>query len=216
MSTGLPIANDDGTRLVHVGASFRRSNFDDPAGLTTTQTDTLRIRQRPEAHDSPRFVDTGAVPATEADTVGGEVAIVRGPLSLQAEYITTRTDTTDGTDPEFAGWYGFVSYWLTGEHRNYDRKKGAFKRVKPKSNFIGKDGGGIGGIELAARISKLDLVDTSIAGGEIENLTIGANWHLNPNTRIMANYVHSSLEDRGILTDSENVDIFITRFQVDF
>ena len=43
--------------------------------------------------------------------------------------------------------------------------------------------------------------------------TLGVNWYLNPNTRVMFNYVHSEFED-GAVDDS--ADMFMMRFQVDW
>ncbi|NLE39072.1 MAG: porin, partial [Pirellulaceae bacterium] len=43
--------------------------------------------------------------------------------------------------------------------------------------------------------------------------TIGLNWYLNPYTRVMFNYVHSTLEDD--LGDG-SLSIFQMRTQIDF
>ena len=45
---------------------------------------------------------------------------------------------------------------------------------------------------------------------EEDNITVGLNWYLNPNVRMMLNYVYADLSD----LDSTN--IFETRFQIDF
>ncbi|RPJ81091.1 MAG: porin, partial [Acidobacteria bacterium] len=58
--------------------------------------------------------------------------------------------------------------------------------------------------------SKIDLEDAPIQGGELKDWTAGLNWYLNPNTRIMWNYVRADLENRG------TADIFQMRFQIDF
>ncbi|MFO7931710.1 MAG: porin, partial [Desulfosalsimonas sp.] len=69
--------------------------------------------------------------------------------------------------------------------------------------------------ELGVRYSSLDLNDEAIEGGELNDLTLGVNWHLNPNVRTMINYVYADLEDRaGVEDDSAN--IVQARFQVDF
>ncbi len=104
-----------------------------------------------------------------------------------------------------------ASYFLTGEHRKYKESSGAFSRVKPKSNFL--DGkGGLGAWEVAARYSEIDLndPDAGILGGEVRDFTVGVNWHLNPNARVMLNYVMSELHHVG------DADIVAMRFQVDF
>jgi phosphate-selective porin OprO/OprP len=116
-------------------------------------------------------------------------------------------DTPDGSDPSFSGYYAYASYFLTGEHRAYKNSSGTFDRVKPKTNF-GK--GGTGAWEVALRYSGLDLNDAPIQGGELEDITFGLNWYLNPNVRAMFNYVLADLDTVG------NADIVQLRFQIDF
>jgi phosphate-selective porin OprO/OprP len=198
--TWLPIYEDKGASLVHVGAAYSYRNPDD----------ALRYRQRPEAHLTSRFVDTGTFTSDQVDLWGLEAAWVGGPFSLQGEYIFADADRLGGgPDVDFDGWYAQASYFLTGEHRRYKTSSGAFSRVKPKSNFS-FDGGGPGAWEIAARYSELNLDDEDISGGGLENITAGLNWHLNPNMRIMWNYVHADRDDVG------EADILQMRWQIDF
>ncbi|MFQ5479402.1 MAG: OprO/OprP family phosphate-selective porin [Candidatus Binatia bacterium] len=199
-ATGLPLYQQDGERLVHVGVSYSHRNVDD----------TVRFRERPESHLAPRLVDTGALSADAVDLVGVESAVVLGPASLQGEYVHASVDSGSGMSPDFGGYYVQASYFLTGEHRPYKRSHGAFARVKPRENFIGKQGGGPGAVEIALRYSSIDLNDGVIAGGELDDITVGVNWHLNPNTRVMANYVRADLDSVG------EADVFQMRFQLDF
>ena len=49
------------------------------------------------------------------------------------------------------------------------------------------------------------------------DITAGVNWHLNPNTRVMFNYVYSKADNVGEQkVDNGAVNIFETRFQIDF
>ncbi len=80
--------------------------------------------------------------------------------------------------------------------------------MKPKRNF-GKDSGP-GAWQVAARYSSVDLNDESIRGGQLDDITLGINWHLNPNTRVMCNYIRARLRHVG------DVDILQTRLQIDF
>jgi len=52
--------------------------------------------------------------------------------------------------------------------------------------------------------------DNVVTGGTLDDFTVGLNWHLNPNVRMMLNYVRANLDDVG---DS---NIFQSRFQIDF
>ncbi len=186
-------------KLLHLGLAYSWRDATDK---------DLRFRERPESHlTANRFVDTGTFAADSEHRLGIEAALVCGPFSLQGEYMFSDVDgLAGGPEPSFDGYYGYASYFITGEHRSY--KKGAFSRVKPKSNFL--DEGGAGAWEIAARYSSLDLTDEGIAGGELDDITVGLNWYLNPNVRVMWNYVNADLDDVG------DADIFQMRFQIDF
>ena len=113
--------------------------------------------------------------------------------------------------PIFSGFYVYGSYFLTGENRRYNTKSGSFDMVKPKKNF--KWGESLGAIELAARYSALDLADEDISGGRLQDTTVGVNWYLNPNMRIMLNYVHSEADVRGV---DGSADLVGMRFNIFF
>jgi phosphate-selective porin OprO/OprP len=72
-----------------------------------------------------------------------------------------------------------------------------------------------GAWEIALRLSHLDLNDGAISGGKEDNTTVGVNWYLNADTRLMVNYVSADLEERTGYDDG-SVSIFETRFQIDF
>ncbi|MBE7462811.1 MAG: hypothetical protein HS116_04870 [Planctomycetes bacterium] len=103
------------------------------------------------------------------------------------------------------GFYLMGSVFVTDDARHYKKSSGAFDRVKPKHNFDGK--GGWGALELAGRLSYLDLDDgqkddvdgdgdetgredrlNEVRGGSAWIATAGLNWYLNPNMRWMFNY----------------------------
>ena len=130
------------------------------------------------------------------------------------------------TDPGFDGWYLYGSFWLSrGDHRSYKKSAGVFGRVKPTTPFDPLKGGA-GAWEVALRYSQLDLSETPSTallpinpavqvGGEIRNLTIGINWHLNDFTRFMFNYVNSELED-GSTNVTNEANLYLLRLQVDW
>ncbi len=197
--TALPIYEDKGAQLLHLGAAYSYRNPDD----------SIQYRQRPEAHLTDRFVDTGSFAGDQVDLVGLEAAWVNGPLSLQGEYMMADVDRLGGgSDVEFDGYYVQASYFLTCEHRSYKTSEGAFGRVKPKKNYSAA--GGSGAWEVKARYSGLDLSDRDITGGELDNISAGLNWYLNPNTRIMWDYVHADKDNVG------EADMLMMRLQFDF
>jgi phosphate-selective porin OprO/OprP len=199
--TGLPWYEDEGKKLLHLGAAYTHQNY---------ENDTIRFRARPEAHLSPRIVDTGSFSAEYGDFIGAEAAWVDGPFSLQGEYVHAFIEGRSRVvgDPNFWAASIQASYFLTGEHRPYRTSTGTFDRVRPLRNF-GRDGGP-GAWELAARFSYLNLNDGFVKGGQLRNLTLGLNWYLNPSVRTMWNYVLADPSDGG------DVSAFMWRFQVAF
>ena len=199
--TGLPWYEEDGRKLLHVGLAYTHQNYDD---------DEFRIRSRPESHLAPNLVDTGTFPAEYGDLIGTEAALVYGPFSLQAEYVHSFIEgrTHFVGDSTFCAASVQASYFLTGEHRPYSTSSAAFDRVRPKENFT--PDGGSGAWELAARYSYLDLNDGPVRGGRLDDFTLGVNWYLNPNARVMWNYVFANPSEGG------DANMFQWRFQLAF
>lgn len=198
--TGLPIYEDDGKKLLHLGVAYTYKNPEN----------TIQFRARPESHLAPYYCDTGAFPSKYANILDYEAALVYGPLSLQGEYANAFVDNwTQSSNAFFQGLYAYASYFVTGEYRAYSTKDAIFTRVRPLKNFS-PTGDGFGAWELALRYSYLDLNDDNISGGIMSDTTLGVNWYLNPNMRIMLNYIFTNLNRRG------QSNILMTRFQVDF
>jgi len=184
--TGLPVCSKDRRKLLHLGlaGSMRR-----PAD------DELRYKSGPESHLAPNLVDTETFSADGILLTGAELGMVLGPLTVQAEYVTSSVDALEHGDLRFTGYYAQAGYFLTGDHHPYDLSDGVFGRVIPKQNFS-LEKGTYGALELAARYSHLDLTDGDVNGGELTDITFGLNWHLNANTRLMLNYVWADTEGR--------------------
>lgn len=204
--TAAPVYDNDGATWFHLGLGAIQRKPDN---------DEYRIRSRPESSVAPIFVDTGDVPSDRVNLVGLELAAAHGPASIQSEWHQSRVNLIEADEfphsghARLSGYYVYASYFLTGEHRTYNPHTGTFGRVSPRSNFRG-EGSGLGAWEIGIRHSELDLNDDPIAGGQLRNLTVGVNWYLNPNMRVMANYVHADLNDVG------KADILQARVQFDF
>ena len=201
--TALPVYKDEGKKLVHLGGAYSLRR----------PIHRIRFRQRPEAHFTRYVTNTGRIDADHLNLYGTEAALVDGPFWMQGEYIAAVVDPAVGANFSFNGIYVQAGYFLTGEHRPYDRRKGVFSRVRPKKDFL--RGGGGGAWEVAGRYSFLDLDDNYLPASArtVQNATVGLNWYLNPYMRIMWNYVHSWVDG----SDTKNgADMFIMRFQLAF
>lgn len=190
--TTLPVYEDDGARLVHVGISGSQGSL---------VNDEFRIRARPLLRNGPGYaipvlVDTGTLPGNSQFMIGPELAAVLGPFTLQAEWtgqFFTDAFASNGQSQGtafFQGGYAQLLYFLTGEHQSYEKREGVFGRVIPYRNAQMGFGHGLGGAwQVGVRFSYLDLTDNAINGGQVADMTLGLNWFLNPNMKIQGNYL---------------------------
>jgi phosphate-selective porin OprO/OprP len=114
------------------------------------------------------------------------------------------------------GAYVYASYFLTGEHRNYNRTLGRFERVTPFENFWIVPGCyGRGAWEAAVRWSYVDA--KALNQGSLQDLTFAMNWYLTPHTRMMFEWIHPYGSDAdGVVGNNPEADILGTRVQWDF
>jgi phosphate-selective porin OprO/OprP len=197
---GLVATSDDYN--VHLGASATYVfSPPDQGSSATPPRHALRFRDRPEIRvDGVRLIDTGAIDAAHASTYGVEFGANYKNLYFQGENFWFGVDRRDPTldDPSFGGYYLQGSWLLTGEARRYNAATGSFQNPRPKSPFSHE--GGWGAFELAARFSHVDLnfnegdaglapVAGAIRGGEQDVLALGFNWYLNPNFKVLFDYL---------------------------
>lgn len=226
--TVLPMWEREGERYLHFGVGHF---FNSPPG------DSVAFRTIPEffvgangpgavgtsgqavpggSNGTPFFVSTGNLTVPFYNVLGTELLWVEGPLSLQSEVMAAMLPASAGS-AVLAGVYAQLGWFLTGEHRPYDRATGMIDRVKPKTAFAFTGSGerpGAGAWELAGRFSALDLTDGSVSGGRLTDYTVGVNWYWNAYTKMEFNWVHavSDLPAR----DTAHSDLFGLRAQIDF
>jgi phosphate-selective porin OprO/OprP len=202
-----PIAQE--YSVVHLGLAASHRKIDDE--------EEYRLRSRPESHLTDiRYLDSGKVAQSrELNLLGFEAAWVYGPASLQGEWMQASLKRDDHNKSlEFDGWYLQASWFPTGESRPYKRHRARFGRVKP----LGESGA----LELALRVSTLDLNDQDIEGGKSDQLTFGVNWHFKPQIRVMMNYIlvdndrNADADADGDVEREDEPEIVQFRAQVDF
>ncbi|MCU7943107.1 MAG: porin [Candidatus Thiodiazotropha sp. (ex Cardiolucina cf. quadrata)] len=202
--TYAPLAEDRSAFHMGIAASYRK--LDDE--------EEVRIDTRPESHLTDiRYLDTGKLKQSRSTALLGlEGAWVSGPFSLQGEWMQAKIERDEGTEPTFEGWYLQVSWFLTGESRHYKQSSAKFGRIRPLSDH--------GAVEVAARFSSLDLNDGEIEGGSSDNITLGINWYINRQIRLMANTIFvdndSHADADGDVEGEDTPSILQLRAQVDF
>ncbi len=180
------------------------------------QQGSIRYRVRGNIRNGPPgplnsiYADTGLLLAEYQTLITAEYASNWGPLQMQAEWTMTllpkarsilNRSVNAGQQPIntevdnlfYQGAYCEVMYALTGEGRSYNRKQAVLDRYIPRNNFYRvRTPDGIrtseGGVQVGARYDWVCLNNQGINGGVLNGLTLGANWFLNPNTRVALNY----------------------------
>lgn len=176
----------DTGKVVHLGASgFWRTSL--KSGDTQ---DAVRLSDRPNIRiDNGNIADSGVITGVnDLYYVGAEAAGVFGPFTLVGEYGKLFASRPGLPDADFDGFYVYGTWLLTGEARPF--RNGNFDRLRPLKNF--DKNGGWGAWELAVRYDKLDLSETPIlarAGNEADSWTLGLNWYLNQNFKLLFNWI---------------------------
>ncbi|MFK5878817.1 MAG: porin [Flavobacteriaceae bacterium] len=191
---------DKDNLVVHLGGAY---SFRKPQ-----EHKTITFSAKPEVHMAEKYIKVLETDVDNVNMFSVESALVAGSFSFQAEYVGAQVKKEFDTGM-FNSYYAQVSYFLTGEKRKYQNSLIGFGRVRPKKNF-GKNGAGA--FEVAFRYSYIDGTDTD----KMSNITGGVNWHLNPATRIMANYIVSNIDNNTQYTGKGKFTAFQLRFQIDF
>jgi len=192
--------SDSDKQLFHLGlaGSWRKLDGDE-----------FEINERAEVHSAEKIISSGEIDTDKVSLFGIEVAWVKGPLSVQSEYMRADLKAIDESeDATFDGYYIQSSYFLTGESRSY--KNGVFGKLKPNAKT--------GAWEVSARYSVLDTreADDGTLG---ETATLGLNYYYDENIRVMANLLHSEVSGDNVgedLDDEDQGNALSLRFQYEF
>jgi phosphate-selective porin OprO and OprP len=192
---------------LHVGASETYVLHPPDAGIDAAGVRYgVRYRSQPELRvDSTRLIDTGSVDATNAFATGVELAGNWRNFLFQGEQFWFGIDRRSSTlaNPRFSGYYLQSSWVLTGESHRYNMATASYQNPRPYVNA--GPGGGWGAWELALRYSHMDLdfheglVNAAIPAdgirGGVQNIwTLGVNWYLSPNIKLMLNGLHVDVQ----------------------
>lgn len=207
--TWAPIAEK--TQALHLGIAGSHR-------IPDASTDTYSISSRSENQMTSAAADlavnTGTITGVDSvNLLGLEAAGVYGPFALQGEYNIADLNRITA-DQQFTGYYVEASYFLTGESKNYLAKSGKFDRVTPKWAFKPSEGNW-GAFQVAARYSELDLNDSVIKGGKVNDVTLGLRWIPQPYISVTANYIMSNA-DGFATTANDDPNIWLLRTQFDF
>ena len=193
------------------------------SGVLVPASEVVAFSNTPELRvDGTKFLNTGNIDATHADTIGLEFAAQKANFLVQTEYESFGVQRNDPgiSSPNFHGYYLEGTWILTGEQRKYNSQTGAFDAppVAHPFNFSGKSWGAL---ELGFRYSDMDLnyqagapgtyqSADGIRGGEEQNYTVGLNWYLNPVVRFMLDYSYVHLDRLSPATNATTAAFWLT------
>ena len=160
--TGLVSTNQDGSRYLHLGVSGRYAGAANGA---------VQLKGKPESNVTADYVDTGKIAATNQKELALEGLWTHDGYSILTEYVRSWVNANQIANPSFYGFYVTTGWFITGEHRPYDRNVGYARRPIPQHH--------LGAVELTARYSRLDLDNKSVHGGLMDRGTLTLNWYLN-------------------------------------
>ena len=160
------------------------------------------------------------------NTIHGELAGSFGSFTAQGEYAKATFEDAFGSaaspsDADVTAYYVQAGYFVTGEKKVYKKDRGAFGTPKPINDF--------GAVEVVARYESSKNEDTAnaaangcslggVAAGSIQScdgsqITLGANWYVNPNVRFMLNYY---LAEADVGSGKDEPEAITVRAQMSF
>jgi phosphate-selective porin OprO/OprP len=216
--TCLPIYEDEGRRLLHLGIGYDYSGTDDNNFYAANRP---LVRAGAGSQQVPNILYTGQFYTTDpVQIVDAELAAVRGRFSVSAEYQLARgtnvfEQLNNGvfSDPRgdvtYQAFYVEAGFFLNpDDYRCYDKKAGVWSRQvaqpsgsarQPRPAWLFADHTPV---QLICRYSYLDLASgkpvlTPSSGAQAgweNDLTAGADWYINPQVHFIVNYVYTHLD----------------------
>jgi phosphate-selective porin OprO/OprP len=176
-------------RLLHLGGAYRYEKV---------REGKLRYDVGPEFYFSGPWLDTGSFSADESQTFNAELTYLDGPLWFASEYTATWVDSPEYGKLFFSGYHVVANYFLTGEHRGYNKQRGTVRRINPVLDFTN---GGWGAVEVSARYSYLDLSDGKIQGGVMQTTSLGVIWHPKRSSQLHLQWSRIDLKRKSMIAD---------------
>ena len=194
----------DKERLLHLGAAYR---------YVDVREGSTSYAVGPEQWFVEPWLDTGSFPADATATYTLEMSYLDGPLWIASEYTSTSVDSPEFAHPTFNGYHVVANYFLTGEHRGYNKLRGIVRRITPIVDFTKE---GWGAVEISARYSSLDLTDKAIEGGNMQITSLGLIWHPQRDTQFHMQWSHVDLDrlnmETGMIPIKSDTDILQFRW----
>ncbi|MES2301453.1 MAG: porin, partial [Pseudomonadota bacterium] len=160
--------------VLHLGLGGERRTF--------SANERVRFTADPGSVFAPNVMSTGTLGALDTLTAwNGEAAISFGPVLIQGQAIALQLHRSPLADRRFNGQTVSAGWIVTGQRHDYSASSGVFGGPD-------RDKRGRSAFEIAARYSRLDLVDGTFDRGIGRALSASAIWTLSTNLRLLATY----------------------------
>lgn len=223
--TGLPVYEDEGQRLLHVGVGYSLTGVHQDFDLANRPL----VRAGAGSQQVPNIIGTGQFYTPDpVQILNTELAVVCGRFSMSTEYQLVRganlfEQFSGGTfsgprgNVAYQGVYAEMGLFLTPDYRRYDRKEGTWGRqivARETATSEPPDHGFFAShtpVQLVCRYSYLDLASGSpvltpssgVQAGWENDITAGLDWYINSQVHFLVNYVYTHLEyvnhDSGVI-----------------
>lgn len=159
--------------VLHLGFGGERRSF--------SAIERVRFTADPGSVFAPNVISSGTLGSLDTLTAwNGEAAVSFGPVLLQGQAIALKLHRSLFDDRSFNGQTVSVGWIVTGQRHEYSGSSGVFGGPDRRK--------GEGAFEIAARYSRLDLVDGTFDRGIGRALSASAIWTISTNLRALATY----------------------------
>ncbi|WP_207496525.1 OprO/OprP family phosphate-selective porin [Aridibaculum aurantiacum] len=188
-----PLYNKEKNQALHIGIS--NSVYTPTANVYSVQTDN-------ETHTGATYIRSGEIKdVNKIVQLAGELGYSFKRFNFQSEFLRTYTILGSPTDSlgdprktAFNTYYAYASYFLKGGRRQYDRASNYFDDIALDEKQNGSSMRGAW--EVGVRYAYIDLTESVSVLERMSDLTVGLNYYLNSNSRLMLNMVVSRIERR--------------------
>lgn len=169
---------------LHIGlaASYRTPS----AAVAPKNWGSVRISSRDATSiNRKKYLDTGYIKDLNFEMMytaelAGHWRGLRWETAYLADMVHQKGTAADPKTKYFWGYYGQVGFLIFGGSQHYDAGGAKYTRITPGRSW--------GDIEVCARFDRLDLDSENVFGGAANAVTLGVNYWVNSNIKMMVNY----------------------------
>ncbi len=175
---------DDASLHIGFAASYRTPKAD----LAPNRYGSVRISSRnATVINRKKYLDTGYIPDVNFELMytvelAGHYKGLRWEAAYLRDDVHIDEHLTDSPTKRFWGAYAQAGILLFGGRQNYDAGGAKYTRITPGRSW--------GDVELCARFDRLDLDSEDVYGGAANGWTVGVNYWVSSNIKMMLNFQH--------------------------